>query len=171
MPVISDPEGRLFRMNRVSQISFDNYTPAGDVAVVAICLVMVILLLTSYVSRTRSFRIFANILVSLVIAALVNIVYHALLSNYTPGFRIWIYITRVLYEAMLYGVFFLFALYSIEITGLERRQARFVSVLSTLLFIGVIAIDIIRTLAGTGFRLAEDGSVLPSASSLWAARP
>ena len=57
-------------MNRVSQISFDNYTPAGDVAVVAICLVMVILLLTSYVSRTRSFRIFANILVSLVIAAL-----------------------------------------------------------------------------------------------------
>lgn len=122
MPVISDPEGRLFRMNRVSQISFDNYTPAGDVAVVAICLVMVILLLTSYVSRTRSFRIFANILVSLVIAALVNIVYHALLSNYTPGFRIWIYITRVLYEAMLYGVFFLFALYSIEITGLERRR-------------------------------------------------
>ena len=162
MPVISDPEGRLFRMNRVSQISFDNYTPAGDVAVVAICLVMVILLLTSYVSRTRSFRIFANILVSLVIAALVNIVYHALLSNYTPGFRLWIYITRVLYEAMLYGVFFLFALYSIEITGLERRQARFVSVLSTLLFIGVIAIDIIRTLAGTGFRLAEDGSVLRS---------
>ncbi len=149
-------------MNRVSQISFDNYSPAGDVAVVAICLVMVILLLTSYVSRTRSFRIFANILVSLVIAALVNIVYHALLSNYTPGFRIWIYITRVLHKALLFNVFFLFALYTTEITGMDRRQAKIAAILASLMFFGVVVIDIIGTLTGTGFRLAEDGSVLRS---------
>ena len=37
-------------MNQMMEVTFDNYTRAGDVAVMALCVVMGILLLTSYVT-------------------------------------------------------------------------------------------------------------------------
>ena len=55
------------------QVSFDNYTGAGDVAVISICIVMGILLLTSYVSRSGSFRVFISIIGMLAAAAAVNL--------------------------------------------------------------------------------------------------
>ena len=71
-------------ISHTAQVSFDNYSPAGDLAVLAICLVMVILLLTSYVSRTRSLRIFLAIIFQLAAAAIINIIYHALLTLNDP---------------------------------------------------------------------------------------
>ena len=52
-------------MNQMMEVTFDNYTRAGDVAVMALCVVMGILLLTPYVTRTRAYRIFTSITVML----------------------------------------------------------------------------------------------------------
>lgn len=144
----------------MSQVSFDNYTRSGDVAVIAICVVMIILLTTSYVSRTRSFRIFMSIIVQLVCAAMVNISYHTLLMAQNPIYHPLIYVQRILYHALLLDVLFLFTLYTTVVSGLEHRKARVVAVISSVLLIGIIIIDIVLTSTGMGFRIGRDGTVL-----------
>ncbi|MBR0367373.1 MAG: EAL domain-containing protein [Clostridia bacterium] len=144
----------------MSQVSFDNYTLSGDVAVIAICVVMVILLTTSYVSRTRSFRIFMSIVGQLVCAALINIGYHTLLVPHNPNLYPLIYAMRILYHALLLDVLFLFTLYTTVVSGLEHKKARAVAIISSVLLIGDVGADIILTLSGAGFKIAADGTVL-----------
>lgn len=147
-------------MNQMAQVSFDNYSPAGDIAVIALCLVMAILLITSYVSRSRSFRIFLTIIALLVVSAAVNIVYHALLTGTDPGLYNLIYILRILYNALLFDLFFLFALYTTVVSEMDHQKARIVAILSMLLFVGIVGTDIVRSISGTGFRIAADGTVM-----------
>ena len=61
------------------QNTFDNYNRMGDVATIAICCVIFILLATSYISRTRSFWIFCVLVGVLLAAAILNIGYHDML--------------------------------------------------------------------------------------------
>ena len=56
----------------------DNYTPVGDLVVVAICLVMLALISFSYIRRTAGFRIFMCIIPCLMAAALLNVTCHRL---------------------------------------------------------------------------------------------
>ena len=159
-PAVSGRESGIGSMNHMSQVSFDNYTAAGDVAVIALCAVVVILLTTSYVSRNRCFRIFINVIVCLVLAALVDLLYHRMLVHYVPSLRIQIYVSRVLYEALLLNVFFLFSLYATQVSGMEHQKARAVAIIASLLLVGVVAIDIVRTVMGTGFVISEDGTLV-----------
>lgn len=140
-------------------VGFENYTIAGDVAVIATCLVMVILLTSSYVRRTRAFHIFMNIIVILVAAATVNMAFHTLLERGDPGLHGAVYAMRILYHALLLEVFFLFTLYATVISGMERHKARKVAVGSTALLVGLVAADIVTTVNGTGFHIDENGLV------------
>lgn len=141
-------------------VSFDNYTVWGDVAVVAICSVIVILLISSYVSRTRSFSIFMTIVFHLVAAAGVNIAYHFTLLANDPDLYTLVYVLRILYQALLFNVFFLFALYTTVVSKMEHKKARIVAVISCLVFVGIIGTDIVRTVLGSGFRITADGTVV-----------
>lgn len=122
-------------------------------AVVALCVVIFILLFNSYVSRTRSFYIFISIVSLLIIASFVNIAYHALLDNYTPGVYTHVYVLRILYYGLLLNVLFQFALYITIVTNMEHSKAREVAILATGLLIAVVAIDIIMTLTNVGYRI------------------
>ena len=147
-------------MNHVIRTTFENYTRTGDFAVIAICTVMIILLFTSYVSRTKSYRIFSGIIAVLIIAAFVNIVYHEMVRLDNPDLFTLICILRILYQALLFVIFFLFALYSMEVSGLERRKARNIAIGFATLVIVFVAIDIIRDLTSEGFQIAEDGTIV-----------
>ena len=138
---------------------FDNYTMVGDIGVIALCFVIIILLLTSYVSRTRSLKMFMNIIVSLIAAAVINIVYHFLLGKGDPDISTLIYVLRIAYQALLFDVLFLFALYATEVSGLEHRKARLVALVSVGLLFVILATDIIMTIAGVGFKMNADGTV------------
>ena len=143
------------------QISYDNYTMAGDVALIATCAVIVILLMTSYIKRTRSFRIFMNIVFSLVVAAVTNIVYHFLLTKSESGLFGLTNALRILYQALLFDVFFLFVLYSTEVSGMEHRKARIIAIIASTILTFVVGIDIIRTIRGESFRIGADGILRP----------
>ena len=69
-------------VNRHFNIS--GYTPVGDLAVVSICLVMIILIIFSYVRKTRRFRIFLGIIVLLILAAYVDVGFYTVLSAGRP---------------------------------------------------------------------------------------
>ena len=55
-----------------------DYSRMGDVGVIALCCLVFILLTCSYVSRTRSYRIFSAIVGFVFLAAIINIGYHEL---------------------------------------------------------------------------------------------
>ena len=141
-------------------VSLDNYSLAGDVAVIATCAVIVILLFTSYVNRTRSFHIFVNIIGSLVAAAAINIFYHSLTAQGGAGYTGLIHASRILYQALLFDVFFLFSLYITEVTGMDHRRARVVAIISVSLLVVFIGADILMTLRGAGFQVARDGTII-----------
>ena len=141
-------------------IGIDNYSPVGDVAVIAMCASIVIMLMSSYVSRTRSYHIFLTIVGLLAIAAVVNIVYHAMLPVTNPDMYTVVYVLRILYQTMLFDVLFLFALYATVVSGLEQRKARLVAIGATVLLIIVVGLDIIFAASGIGFQITEDGRVV-----------
>ena len=143
------------------QISYDNYTMAGDVALIATCAVIIILLMTSYVKRTRSFHMFMNIVFSLVAAAVINIVYHILIVRPAPGLFALTNVLRILYQALLFDVFFLFVLYATEVSGMEHRKARIIAIIASTILTVVVGIDIIRTIRGESFRIEENGILRP----------
>lgn len=148
-------------MKELFQIGSDNYSVAGDLAVIAICLTIVILLKTSYVNRTRSLAIFINTVVSIVIAAVFNIVYNALLIKHDPNLFTWTYVFRILYQFMLFDIFSLFLLYLTQISGMDHKEARTVAIVSTSLMFVIIIMDVIATSLGYGFKINDDGTVLP----------
>lgn len=139
--------------------SFDNYILTGDVASIAVCCVIIILMLTSYISRTRSFRIFMTIVIQLIVASSVNIAYHQMLSWNDPGIYWLIYALRVLYYALLFDVFFLFSLYATIVANMQKKKASIIAVISSTLFAAVFTADIIRSVCGFGYTVAEDGSM------------
>ena len=144
----------------MTQFSMDNYSPSGDVAVIAICLVMIILLMTSYVSRTRSLRIFMTVIGLLIGAALVNIGYHGLLAKGDPAFFHLAYAMRITYHALLLTVLFLFVLYTTVVSGLEHRKGRIIAILSTVLLVGIVGTDIVRAIRVVGFQITDGGMVI-----------
>ncbi len=137
--------------------SYENYTFTGDVIAVAICIVIGILINTSYVNRTKAFRIFQTIIVSTVTASVVNIIYHILINEFLSVSIAWIYILRVVYQICLFEILFLFALYITEISGMPHNKARAVAISATVLFGLIIAADITLSVLGYGFHVTADG--------------
>ena len=120
-------------MPTLPQGSYENYTFTGDVIAVAICIVIGILINTSYVNRTKAFRIFQTIIVSTVIASVVNIIYHILINGFLSVSIAWIYILRVVYQMCLFDILFLFALYITEVSGMPHNKARAVAISATVI--------------------------------------
>ena len=142
-------------MNQMFNFTMDNYAFAGDISVIALCLVMTILLLTSFVSRNRTYRIFIAIIITLMTAALVNILYHYLLFKNDPLYYNQILILGVAYRSLLLYIFFLFSLYTAVVSGLEHQKARFVAILSSSLLIFLVLIDIVTTMNANELGIRE----------------
>ena len=147
----------------VIRTTFDNYNRMGDVAVVAICCVIFILLASSYVSRTTGFRIFATLVGDLLLAAVINIGFHDLLlfNVNDASLNIWIYILRIVYVILLFNAFFLFSLYTSVISNLEHRKAKIYTIVALSVFLAAVAGDIMMSVHGVGFHFTENGLVVP----------
>ena len=50
-------------MGAAQGLYFDDYSPVGDILVVAVCAVMVILVAASYVNKTKAFRMFLAMII------------------------------------------------------------------------------------------------------------
>ena len=135
-----------------------SYSRMGDVGVIALCCVVFILLMWSYVNKTRSYRIFSGIVGFVLLAAIDNIGYHELLRSYHEEFRYLIYVMRIFYHTLLFVIFFLFTLYATVITNMKMKQARIVALVSMSIFVALIGVDILFTVLGFGFYITEDGT-------------
>ena len=130
----------------------------GDVGVVALCCTVFILLMFSYVSKTRSYRIFSAIIGFVLLAAIDNIGYHELLRVYAIEAKYAIYVMRIFYHTFLFLVFFLFTLYATVITDMRPKQARIVAFVSMGVFILFMGVDILFTVLGLGYYIDDQGT-------------
>ncbi|MBQ6259454.1 MAG: EAL domain-containing protein, partial [Lachnospiraceae bacterium] len=137
---------------------FENYTAAGDIIVLAICFVIGILVATSYNTRTKTFKLFINMLVYLCLASLCDMILHDYYvhipdGNYTP-----IYVIRVIYHALLFSLFLIYVVYLVTILNLEKSGVVPVMSVATSAYIIIIISDIVLTASGKGFRIENNGT-------------
>ena len=85
------------------QLYFDNYSPVGDITVIATCFVILVLIFTSYVNKTRSFYLYLNIVGYLMLAAFSDVIYHHIYSGITDGNYTAEYVIRCLYHIFLFS--------------------------------------------------------------------
>ena len=138
------------------QVFFENYSPVGDLTTVAVCIVIFILIATSYVKRTKNFYIFVTIVVYLMLAGLSDVFYHNLYGKITNGNYNAVYIIRVFYHALLFSNLLLYVVYIIAMQNLERKKSLFVRVLAMVIYFVVIITDIVSVVNGTSFKLKDN---------------
>ncbi|MBO6137773.1 MAG: EAL domain-containing protein [Lachnospiraceae bacterium] len=104
---------------------YSNYTPVGDILVIACCLVFAILFRTAYITRSKSFLIFRNILILMAVAAISNICYHyfSVSAASTPPYLA-IYTFRLAFHLSIFGIFSGFVHYTKELLHLDRNADR-----------------------------------------------
>ena len=142
------------------QLYFDNYSPVGDIIVLAICFVMVILVSTSYVNKTKNYSLFLNMIVYLVLAAFCDIIHHDWYAHAESGNYTGVYVTRVLYHAFLFSILLLYIVYIVELQHLEIHRRIPIMIIASLIYMTVIITDIVTTVNVSGFRLNKDGSAI-----------
>ena len=139
------------------QIYFDNYTPVGDILVMAISLVIFVLLSASYVNRTKVFGVYLSIVVFTFFAALTNMAYHNIFPFIKDGNYSVIYGLRMVYHATLFAILLLYVIYVTEVMRLESDKKRLTVSVGFGLFFVVIIADVVSSLMGDGFRVNESG--------------
>ena len=146
-------------MGTASRVLFERFSPAADLTVVAVCSVMLILMLFSYVSRGRSLRIFLCVLGAVVLAACSDVIWNMFIRMKNPSLYPTAYVFRVFYHATLFAAFFLYAFYIAEVTGLEKKGLRLVVSVFGGVAAVLVAADIFLALSPAGFRVLENGDV------------
>ena len=135
------------------------YNRMGDVGVVALCIMVFILLSTSYVVRNKSYRVFNAIVGFIFVAAIINVgfgeVYNLHITN-NPYITGLLYSLRLFYQILLFNVFFAYALYTTIVTNMPHKKARIVALVGTGLFLGLVIADICLTFSGVGFTIHND---------------
>ncbi len=139
---------------------FDKYSPVGDITVIAICLLITVLVFTSYVKKTRSYKIFLNLIIYLFAAAFVNVLYHDMYTGITDGNYRWVYILRCAYHALLFSNLLLYVVYIVVLQHLEPPKKLPVMAVSVSLYVLVIVADIITTVTGKSFKITNSGRVV-----------
>ena len=125
--------------------------------VTAICFVIIIQLVFSYVNRSRSYRIFVSLVGFLLAAAWFNITYHMLASYNDPLFYPTAYTMRCLYHTSLFTIFAHYVVYIAEVTRLNRRQKLPYLVIAFALLLIVVTADIVTTVRGVRMQTPEAG--------------
>lgn len=138
------------------------YYPVADLTVISICFVMIVLILSSYIRKTRSFGVFLSLIGTVMLAAFSSVSFNMFAQSGLPKYFTTIRVFRCIYHAALFTTFFLYALYICEVTQLSRRQRMpFVS-LAAVVLVAVVVIDVIDTFSGNSVQFTDAGIVYKS---------
>lgn len=143
-------------MNTTVSTLFDNYTPVGDILVLAICLTFVVLIDAAYVNRTKAFQIYRIMLALLALAAVTDLCFYvAALQPKVPSHAL-LYILRVTFHAALFGNLFLYVFYIAEIMHLSRAEQRKYVIVGALGYAAMGLYEALGIVLRYGFYIDED---------------
>ena len=133
----------------------ENYYPASEITVLAVCFVMIVLLGVSFKVRMKSFRIFATTLGMLTAATSSDLMLHYLIDK-NPDTALWlIYGLRCLYHILLFGMLHHFTAYICEATYLSRKDRKPYITAANILMIVFSAADTIGVYSGQTMHITD----------------
>lgn len=134
-------------------IHFSSYSPAADIVVAAICLVMMVLVYFSYISRTRGSRLFLTMVALVFVAACSDILFYTLaVRQEFQAVANWV---RCVHHAALLLIFVYYIAYICEVTHYENHQRALF--LANLIYAVSMLADVIVTAQGLTFIVEETG--------------
>ena len=136
-----------------TMIHFSTYSPAGDIVVTAVCLVMIVLAYFSYISRNRGFKLFITMVCLLLATAWADISFYALAS--APAYQVPANWMRCVFHSLLLSIFVYYIAYICEVTRYKKQRIFLLA--ANLLFAAAMAADIIVTAQGPTFFVDETG--------------
>lgn len=136
---------------------YQNYSPVGDILVFATCMVFFVLMWVAFISRTKNYWLFRNILFLICVSSLFNILYYTMLldaGNY--DFKL-IYLARCAYHLCLIGVLYLYIIYIHEILHLDGDDTKIYMYLGRIAMCIFTVYEVIEPLLPIGYHLNDAG--------------
>ena len=138
-------------------VFFEDFSPVGDIVTICFCLAVFILLLISYLKRSRSLVYFCGCVGLLLIAAFSDITFHYL-QAISEDSAFLVVTFRTIYHAALYGILVLYVMYAIEIIHINYLGfEKIIKVAAIILMVLLVAFDILGAYFKFSFYVDEGG--------------
>lgn len=132
-----------------------NYTPVGDVSVLALCILCFLLLVQNYIHRSKSFRLMLFMLCNTCIAAITQLI--STVNLELPG-NLPVYVFRLVHYIVLILNLYLYLHYLQGPFFLRKEKVKAASVFGLVLQAVVVVVDVIGTICKFGYYIMPDGS-------------
>lgn len=139
-------------------VFYENYTPIGDILVMATGLVFFALIHASNINNTDNYKTFKIILAFLNIAAAVDVIYHIGMTGVIWP-HIILYALRVAYHVSLFVSLYLYVIYICQTLHLGWKESHACKLAANLGLIVIMIYDTLGTLFRFGFVIYPDNSV------------
>ncbi|MCR5399269.1 MAG: EAL domain-containing protein [Lachnospiraceae bacterium] len=143
-------------MNTEFVAYYNNYTPVGDVLTLAICMVFVILIKTTYINRTKNFYYLKAMIILLFTAGLSDLLYNVSMNHIGEIPPVLHYIPRAMVHLTIFANLMLYVLYMKEPMNLEERSNKRYFITALIGYVAVAAFEIIGPIAHIGFYIDKD---------------
>lgn len=137
---------------------YQNYSPVGDLLVLATCFVFFILIKSAFISKTKNFAIFRIMLVLLMIAAVLGVVYRVSLNSLDTIPVGVIYAVRAGYHLALFGNLFLYVMYAMIPLHLDKESDKKYLIVAGTGYACLFLYEVLGTLFKFGFYI-ENGEI------------
>ena len=142
----------------ISEYIEKQISPIGEIASMALCMIIFVLIFQSSIRRTNDLRLILRSVVFCYIGAILHLVQFIIMSAY-PDRHTLIYITRVLYFLSIGSCLFLFSVYIRKPLRITGKTAFYQKTITGSVGIAAVAADIIFTATHIGFYITDDNSV------------
>lgn len=138
---------------------YENYSPVGDISVLAICFVFIILIRATYINRTKNFMLFQAMIALVMISAVSSVSFHVSMNMIERFPHELIYTFRMMHHITMFANLLIYVYYVMEPLHLDRVSDKRFVIIAGIGFVGAVAYEILGTVLKIGFYLREDGSI------------
>ncbi|MCR5168770.1 MAG: EAL domain-containing protein [Oscillospiraceae bacterium] len=142
----------------VSEYVETQISPIGEIASMALCMIIFVLIFQSSIRRTSDLKLILRSVVFCYIGAMLRLFQFVIMSSY-PGSHMLIYVTRALYFLSIGSCLFLFSAYIRTPLRIADKTAFYQKTLTGTVGIIAVAADIIFSVLHTGFYITDDNYI------------
>ena len=137
---------------------FPHYSPIADILTIIICILLILLLSQTFVTRDNRYRLFQTMLMMVTAAGFLNLSFHGLFVLNLGIPVIVIHALRLLAHVCLFVIPFLYVLYICDFLQIEKAEAKKFIWIAGVIYVGVILLDLFGSIFGFGFMIYSDGT-------------
>ncbi len=135
---------------------YQNYSPVADISTMAICIIFVFLLQSTYTIKQRNLTLFRITDFSLVVAAAASVFYHQTVDRMTPGNYVLVYFFRDISYIALMFTYVVFCCYIRNLVNMTSKRRKIYNIIVWSVFAVFSLLEIISPITKFGFYIDRD---------------